>query len=74
VFYCLWSDRTAQQEPALREDGSQASRLQAVWAGKRHLGQQVLEVVLQGPESNEEALDVFRKRLPRLIQRGYRQP
>jgi hypothetical protein len=69
VFYCLWSDRSPPKEQSLLEDGSQGSRLQAVMAGKRHLGQQVLELVIQGPESNEEALRVLRSQLPRLIRR-----
>jgi exosortase len=69
VFYCRWED----QRPAgalgttLREDGSQISRLEAVLAGRRHRGQQVLEVAIKGPDTSKEALAAFSKELPRLI-------
>ncbi len=69
VFYCLWSDRRVPNEPAVTEDGSRSSRLQAVLAGKRHLGQQVLEVVIEGPESSDDAVATFKRMLPNLIQR-----
>jgi exosortase len=68
VFYCLWPDRVSPQEKPLREDGSQASRLLAVFAGKRNLGQQMLELVLAGPESEREAVAVIKSTLPRIIQ------
>ena len=68
VFYCLWPDRVASNEKTLLEDGSQWSRLKAVFAGKRHLGQQVLELVLAGPESQAEALQALQNTLPSLIQ------
>jgi len=68
VFYCLWPDRVAPDERPLLEDGSQRSRLEAVFAGKRHLGQQVLEVVLAGSESQAEALQTLQHALPGLIQ------
>lgn len=67
VFYCLWSDRISNEETALREDGSEASRLEAVLAGRRNLGQQVLELVLQGPDSEDGALATLKKQLPSLI-------
>jgi hypothetical protein len=69
VFYCLWSDRISPNGKPLLEDGSRASRLQAVLTGKRNLGQQVLEVVLQGPEAKEEAVALLERRLPSLIER-----
>lgn len=67
VFYCLCSDYRAPGEKPLLEDGSEASRLDAVLAGKRHLGQQVVEFVLIGPETADEALAILRKQLPVLI-------
>ncbi len=67
VFYCLWSDRREPNQPTLTEDGSRNSRLQAVLAGKRHLGQQVLEIVLTGPESNDEAISTLKQQLPNLV-------
>jgi exosortase len=69
VFYCLWSDRVSRHEKPLLENGSEASRLQAVLAGKRNLGQQVLEVVVSGPATSDEALSLFRRELPNLVRR-----
>lgn len=69
VFYCLWSDRiSTRKEPAV-EENSQASRIQAVMEGKRNLGQQVLEIVIQGPDSNEEAVNLLKLQLPQLVKR-----
>jgi exosortase/archaeosortase family protein len=69
VFYCLWSDRASPAETSLLEDESYASRFQAVMAGKRNLGQQVVEIVLQGPDSGPAAVALLQLRLPSLIQR-----
>jgi hypothetical protein len=67
VFYCLWPEYAAAREEPLLEDGSQLSRLLAVMAGKRNLGQQVLELVVVGPDTSEAALALFRRELPGLI-------
>ena len=67
VFYCLWSDCSSPGEESIPEDGSWKSRWLAVLAGKRNLGQQVLEVVLIGPEDKPTAISVFKQELPQLI-------
>lgn len=67
VFYCLWPERIAVGEKPVLEDGSRASRLQAVLAGKRHLGQQVLELTIAGPESRDAANALLKQELPKLI-------
>jgi exosortase len=69
VFYCLWSDRRAPNESAQAQDGSRSSRLEAVLAGKRNLGQQVLEIVIQGPDSSDEAVSTLKQQLPNLVRR-----
>jgi hypothetical protein len=71
VFYCLWSDRIAPGEDTTKEqdNNSQAGRIRAVLAGKRNLGQQVLEIVIHGPESNDDAVKVLQQSLPNLIKR-----
>jgi exosortase len=69
VFYCLWSDRVSHNEKPLLENGSEASRLQAVLAGKRNLGQQVLEVVVTGPGTSDDAVALFRRQLSDLVHR-----
>jgi exosortase len=69
VFYCLWSDKTAPHELAVREDGSEASRIDAILEGKRNLGQRVLEIVVQGPDSSKDAISLLKGQLPMLIKR-----
>ena len=69
VFYCLWSDRTSAHEEALVDKGPYASRLQVVMAGKRNLGQKVLEIVIQGPDTKDEAVTLLKQQLPSLIHR-----
>ncbi len=69
VFYCRWEDRLATQAHDLIEDGTKASRIRAVLAGRRHLGQQVLEVAISGPENPDEALAALERQLPQIIQR-----
>ncbi len=69
VFYTLCSDFGVPNEKPMLEDGTQASRLQAVRAGKRNLGQQVLEIAIQGPDSDDEAVAILKKQLPSLVQR-----
>jgi exosortase len=70
VFYCRWEDRLAMQQPEdLREDGTKTSRLRAVLAGRRHLGQRVFEVAISGPGNSDEALAALRSQLPRMIRK-----
>jgi exosortase len=69
VFYSLCSDFRAANEEPLLENGTEASRLQAVLAGKRNLGQQVLEIALQEPDSSDEAVALLKKQLPPLVRR-----
>jgi exosortase len=69
VFYCLWSDHLSPGEKPLVEDGSQASRVLAALAGKRNLGQEVLEVMVQGPDSSDAAVALLKTQLPLLVKR-----
>jgi len=69
VFYCLWSDRISPQGEATGEIGSYASRLLAVKTGQRNLGQKVLEIELQGPDSSESAVSALKQQLPTLVRR-----
>jgi exosortase len=69
VFYCLWSDYRAPDENPLLENGTQASRLQAILAGKRNLGQQVLEIAIQEFDPNDNAVALLEEQLPKLVRR-----
>jgi exosortase/archaeosortase family protein len=67
VFYCLWPDRISRKDKPLIEDSSRSSRLQAVLAGKRNLGQQVLEVVISGPQTSDAAVSLIQQQSLDLI-------
>jgi len=67
VFYCLWSDRIAANENQPSGTHATNSRLQAVLDGKRNLGQQVLEVVITGPSTDDSATALLRRNLPSLV-------
>jgi hypothetical protein len=75
AFYCLWEDRLPPKaEQATSAGGAHAKwsrdeRLQLVLNGRRHLGQQVMELVISSPHkiSNEEAQARFAELVRRLI-------
>lgn len=69
VFYCLWEDRPSNLETVVTEDGTQTSRLQAVRAGRRNLGQQVIELAVEGPVTPQQSIDQLRAQLAQLIVR-----
>lgn len=74
VFHILWEDRPA----AMRQTGDVAAdepdglgaagRLRAAWAGRRNLGQRVLEISILGPDDPAVALARITQELPAMIQ------
>ena len=64
VFYLLWEEgnRDLNASSAL-QDWSGISRLQRVWLGQRNLGQQSLEIVLEGATSIEQARTTLKEGL-----------
>lgn len=83
VFHCVWEDRpeatsggsnnggTADTEAAAPPERalSARGRLRAAWAGRRNLGQRVLEVTLLGPTDADEALARVYTELPAMVTR-----
>ena len=69
VFYCLWSDKieAANRAP---DDSSRLGRIRAALAGERNLGQKVIEVVISGPETRDEAIALLRTQAPGLIRKS----
>lgn len=77
AFYCLWEDRStgtmaASQLPQMNTSPStwtRGERVRTVLEGRRHLGQQVMEVVLatHGLIDLKEAQSDFAALLPKLI-------
>jgi exosortase len=80
AFYCLWEDRVAssRSESQLPEMTSVPSawtrneRVRAVLEGRRHLGQQVMELIIQerGAVDENEIGARFESELPGLIKVG----
>ena len=69
VFYCVWDDRVPTRPQSLLEDGSVTSRLAAVAAGKRNLGQQVLQIAIHGPADAVEAITLLQAKIQELIRK-----
>jgi hypothetical protein len=70
VFYCRWEDhQTSQPHDRQEEDGSKLSRIRAVLAGRRHLGQQVLEMAINGPGAPEDAYNLFQGQIQQIVHR-----
>jgi hypothetical protein len=78
AFYCLWEDRAAApsagasklpQMGGSRSSWSRQERLRAVLEGRRHLGQQVMELILiaRHPIDSGVAEEEFAKLLPDLV-------
>jgi exosortase len=65
VFFCQWEDGTERQ--AGMWGSTLADRVRAAVIGRRHLGQQSLEMILAGHESLEQAEQALAKQLPALI-------
>jgi hypothetical protein len=80
AFYCLWEDRvpsssaTSQlpQMASAPSDWSRDERVRAVLEGRRHLGQQVMELIIQGrdPLDIDQVNAKFAALIPTLIQVG----
>jgi hypothetical protein len=70
VFYCRWEDQTTEQVTEFPGAATRLSRLRAVLAGRRHLGQQALEVAIIGPDSSDDALALFESELPNIVHGG----
>jgi hypothetical protein len=66
VFFCQWEDGAERQ--AGMGASAQTERLRTVWVGRRHIGQQTLEIIVTGSASLEEAESTVRHQLPSLIQ------
>jgi exosortase len=69
VFYCLWSDRVSANKSAADDSSLRASRVRAALDGERNLGQKVIEIVISGPETRDEAVDLMQSELQQLVQK-----
>ncbi|MBV9491545.1 MAG: exosortase/archaeosortase family protein [Verrucomicrobia bacterium] len=68
VFFCLWEDhQKPSTQPTERLEWTRFAKLESVLLGERNLGQQVLEVVISGCDTHEEAEAAFRRQIDRFI-------
>ena len=77
AFYCLWEDRVSpsrgkSQLPEMTTSPSawtRNERVRAVLEGRRHLGQQVMEVIIQarGPVNDNEVEEEFARLVPEIV-------
>jgi exosortase len=66
VFFCQWEDG-AESQGGMQSSG-QADRLQSVLKGRRLVGQQTLEIIVNDCSSLDQAEQQLRKDLPAIIQ------
>ena len=68
VFFCVWESLIAPGEtPEMEVDFTRKGRLKAVLDRRRHQGQQILELVIVGPQTPEQAISEVRRELPGFI-------
>jgi exosortase/archaeosortase family protein len=68
VFFCLWEDRSMQPDrPRIQDEWTRSAKLESVLLGERNLGQQVLEIVISGYGSAQEAETALRGQMEDLI-------
>jgi exosortase len=70
VFYCLWPDKIAPANAGSSDDASRTGRIRAALNGERNLGQKVLEIVICGPETRDEAISLLRSQAAVLIRKS----
>jgi hypothetical protein len=68
VFFCLWEDHLKSVAlPNLRLDWTRSAKFESVLRGERNLGQQVLELVIFGNTTAEQAESALRLQIENLI-------
>jgi exosortase len=69
VFFCLWQDRSKTSDnPRIRDHwDDRLIGLESVILGERNLGQQVLEIVMFGYATSQEAEAALRRRMGDLV-------
>jgi exosortase len=69
VSFCLWEDGLKPRERLrIQDEWNAVARLESVLFGKHNLGQQVLEIVVSGYDSSQEAEAAFQREIGHIIQ------
>ncbi|MBV8900544.1 MAG: exosortase/archaeosortase family protein [Verrucomicrobia bacterium] len=68
VFFCLWEDHLKSVAlPKLRLDWTRSAKFESVLRGERNLGQQMLELVIFGNTTADQAESALRLQIENLI-------
>ena len=68
VFFCLWQDGSKDPiQPRISDPWTRLARFETVLLGERNLGQQVLEIVIFGYATPQEAESALRRQMETLI-------
>jgi exosortase len=70
VYYCYWDGSVPDPANVNQENWTASGRLQAVRAGKRDVGTQMLEIVAWGYDQDQVAEQAVRAQLEKIIRRG----
>jgi exosortase len=70
VYYCYWDGSVPNPAKVNEENWTASGRLEAVRAGKRDVGTQMLEIVAWGYEQDKMAEQAVRAQLEKIIRRG----
>jgi len=70
VYYCYWDGSPPESAPQDQENWTAAGRLEAVRQGKREVGTQMLEIVVAGYETEDEAERAVREQLSSVVRRS----
>ncbi|MFN2475074.1 MAG: exosortase/archaeosortase family protein [Chthoniobacterales bacterium] len=67
VYYCYWDGSAPEVKAQDQENWTASGRLDAVWRGKRDVGTQMLELVVVGYDSEEQAEIAVREQLAQIV-------
>ncbi|MEP6668708.1 MAG: exosortase/archaeosortase family protein [Chthoniobacter sp.] len=69
VFYCLYEEMPGAKSPATANPQFEATDMfQRAWEGRRHIGQQSLEIAVTGFRSEQAAREAFEAHLKTMMQ------
>lgn len=68
VFYCLYEERPHASGPISIPQFEDTDMFQRAWEGRRHIGQQSLEIAVTGAHSERSAQEAFTERLKQMMQ------
>ncbi|MDQ6626814.1 MAG: exosortase/archaeosortase family protein [Verrucomicrobiota bacterium] len=67
VYYCYWDGSAPEVKAQDQENWTASGRLDAVWRGKRDVGTQMLELVVVGYDTEEQAERAVREQLAQIV-------